>query len=68
MSMEISLAHLRESILAANATRTPLRLRGGGSKDFYAEALAGEVLETGGHAGIVDYEPSELVITARCGR
>jgi glycolate oxidase FAD binding subunit len=67
MSMETSLAHLRERILAANVARAPLRLRGGGSKDFYAEALVGDVLETGGHAGIIDYEPSELVITARCG-
>ncbi len=47
--------------------RKPLRLRGGGSKDFYGGPLAGEVLETRGHQGIVNYEPTELVITARCG-
>lgn len=47
--------------------RKPLRLRGSGSKDFYGGALAGEILETGGHAGIVSYEPTELVVTARCG-
>lgn len=45
----------------------PLRIRGGGSKDFYGNALAGEVLDTRSHAGIVSYEPTELVITARCG-
>ena len=67
MSMETSLIELRERILAANAARAPLRLRGGGSKDFYGEALTGEVLDTRGHVGIIDYEPSELVITARCG-
>ncbi|MFH1869008.1 MAG: glycolate oxidase subunit GlcE [Pseudomonadota bacterium] len=47
--------------------RKPLRLRGGGSKDFYGGPLAGEVLETGAYSGIVSYEPTELVVTARCG-
>jgi glycolate oxidase FAD binding subunit len=45
----------------------PLRIRGGGSKDFYGNAPAGEILDTRGHSGIVGYEPTELVITARCG-
>ena len=45
----------------------PLRIRGGGTKDFYGEALAGDVLDTRAYAGIVDYEPTELVITARAG-
>jgi glycolate oxidase FAD binding subunit len=47
--------------------RKPLRLRGGGSKDFYGGPLAGDVLDTRSHAGIVSYEPTELVVTARCG-
>jgi glycolate oxidase FAD binding subunit len=43
-------------------------LRGAGTKDFYAEDPApGETLDLSGHRGIIDYEPSELVITARCG-
>ena len=45
----------------------PLRLRGGGSKDFYGNEPRGEVLDTRAYCGIVDYEPSELVLTARCG-
>jgi len=44
-----------------------LRLRGSGTKDFYGEALAGEVFELGAHRGILAYEPEELVLTARCG-
>jgi glycolate oxidase FAD binding subunit len=44
-----------------------LRIRGGGTKDFYGNAPSGDVLDTRGHGGIVSYEPSELVITARCG-
>ena len=46
---------------------TPLRIRGGGSKDFYGQALAGEVLDLSAHAGVISYEPSELVVTVRGG-
>ncbi|MBI5785368.1 MAG: glycolate oxidase subunit GlcE [Rhodocyclales bacterium] len=55
-----------ERITAASSDQ-PLCIRGGGSKDFYGEARRGEVIDTRGHAGIVAYEPTELVITARCG-
>ncbi|HZP66664.1 MAG TPA: glycolate oxidase subunit GlcE [Rudaea sp.] len=65
--MDAALSELRERIVAANGTKTPLRLRGAGTKDFYGETLAGEILDTRRYRGIVDYEPSELVITARCG-
>ena len=54
---------LRERVRAAARAREALRLKGSGSKDFYGESLAGEVLELGAWRGIVDYEPSELVIT-----
>jgi glycolate oxidase FAD binding subunit len=61
------LAEFRERIRDAAARKTALRLRGGGSKDFYGGAPAGEILDTRGHAGVVSYEPTELVVTARCG-
>ena len=56
-----------ETIREAAARRRAVRLRGGGTKDFYGDALRGEVLDTRSYAGIVDYEPTELVVTARCG-
>jgi glycolate oxidase FAD binding subunit len=56
-----------ERIRAAAAARTPLRLQGGGTKSFYGNAAAGELLDTRAHSGVVSYEPSELVLTARCG-
>ena len=59
--------HFREQILAAAADQRTLRIRGGGSKDWYGQAIAGDILDTRAHSGIVDYEPTELVITARCG-
>jgi len=58
---------LRERIREAAGRAAPLRLRGGGSKDFYGGAPRGEILDTREHAGIVSYEPTELVVTARCG-
>jgi glycolate oxidase FAD binding subunit len=65
--MQEVLRQFSETIRKAAAERAQLRLRGGGSKDFYGLALIGDVLDTRGYAGIVDYEPTELVVTARAG-
>ncbi|WP_373990583.1 glycolate oxidase subunit GlcE [Duganella sp. BuS-21] len=54
-------------IRAASANSTPLRLRGGGTKDWYGQAFDGELLDTRVNSGVIAYEPTELVITARCG-
>jgi glycolate oxidase FAD binding subunit len=62
-----TLGELRERVSAAHRERRTLRLRGAGTKDFYGEAIEGELLDLRPYRGIVDYEPSELVITARCG-
>lgn len=51
----------------ASESRTQLRIRGGGSKDFYGGMLAGEVLDVSGYRGIIAYEPTELYVTACCG-
>lgn len=59
--------HFREQVLGAAAAKRSLRIRGGGTKDWYGQALEGDILDTRLHEGIVDYEPTELVITARCG-
>jgi len=56
-----------QSIREAAAGRRALRLRGGGTKDFYGNELRGDILDTRTYAGIVAYEPTELVVTARCG-
>jgi glycolate oxidase FAD binding subunit len=56
-----------ERIRAAHADNTPLVIEGGGSKPFYGNAAEGEVLGTGRLAGVVDYQPKELVLTARAG-
>ncbi|MBG6071529.1 MULTISPECIES: glycolate oxidase subunit GlcE [unclassified Polaromonas] len=46
---------------------TPLRIRGGGSKDFYGQTLSGDVLDMADYSGVISYEPSELVVTVRGG-
>ncbi len=56
-----------DRIRAASAAGTSLRLRGGGTKDWYGQSLQGEVLDTRVNSGIISYEPTELVITARSG-
>ena len=58
---------LIDQVRAAAASRTSLRIRGGGSKDFYGQSLEGDVLDTRYWSGIISYEPSELVVTARAG-
>jgi len=66
--MDAALQNLIERIRAAAAAGTPLRIRGGGSKDFYGEPSSqGELLDTRELQGIVAYEPSELVVTVRAG-
>jgi glycolate oxidase FAD binding subunit len=58
---------LGETIRDAAARGATLQIRGGGTKDFYGRRIAGEILDTRVYSGIVDYEPTELVVTARCG-
>ena len=65
--MDAELNALIDAVRQAGADGRVLRLRGGGSKDFWGQSLAGEVLGTRAYRGIVSYEPSELVVTARCG-
>jgi glycolate oxidase FAD binding subunit len=65
--MELILDQLAERIRAAADSGTQLRIRGGGSKDFYGEPIQGELLETAPLSGVISYEPTELVVTARAG-
>ena len=60
-------AALLEQVNQALQNATPLRIQGSNSKAFLGRIVAGEVLDTRTHRGIVSYDPTELVITARCG-
>ena len=65
--LDVALEPLAARIRAAGSEGTRLRIRGGGTKDFYGGPLEGDALDTHVYAGIIDYEPNELVITARAG-
>lgn len=54
-------------VAGAAAERRPLRIIGGGTRTAYGRRIEAEPLELSGHRGVVAYDPSELVITARAG-
>ena len=65
--MQHVIQQFSETIRKAAAEKIQLRIRGSGSKDFYGLALIGDTFDTRACTGIVSYEPSELVMTARTG-
>lgn len=58
---------IQAQVEQACASHTPLRITGGNSKAFYGRQIQGETLDTRPHKGVINYEPTELVITARAG-
>ena len=64
--MEQALHGFRDRITAASGEQ-PLRIAGGGSKNWYGGELRGDLLDTRAYRGIVAYDPTELVITVRTG-
>ena len=58
---------LCERVRAAAGDGTPLAVTGGRTKDFLGRMTQAEPLDVSGHRGIVTYEPTELVLSARGG-
>ncbi len=58
---------LQTSVREAAAQGSALCITGGNSKAFYGRAAIGKPLDIGQHSGVISYEPTELVITARAG-
>lgn len=68
--MQYLIDQFSDSIRTAAGHKIPLCIRSGGSKDFYGNRISdrdGDVLDVTAYGGIVDYEPTELVVTARAG-
>lgn len=65
--LDVCLSRIADRVRAAAADRTPLRLRGGGSKDFFGPPSQGLPLDTTEMQGILAYEPTELVVTVAAG-
>lgn len=57
----------REQILNAANSNTPLSIEGGATKSWYGNANSYAKLNTQSYAGILEYQPEELVITACAG-
>lgn len=58
---------LQQQITEAFSRSTPLSICGGGSKQFLGNPVTGEILSAAEHQGVINYQPDELVITARSG-
>jgi len=58
---------LSQQIKDAHVNKQTLNIQGNGSKKFYGNPCKGRSLHTSAHTGIITYEPTELVITARAG-
>ncbi len=58
---------IQHSIVQAKNNKAALQIICGGSKSFYGRQPVGTPLSIAGHQGVINYYPSELVITARTG-
>ena len=58
---------LQQQVQQAIAEKQPLQICGSGSKAFYGRHTEGDVLDVSAHQGIINYQPKELVVTARSG-
>ncbi|WP_440995236.1 glycolate oxidase subunit GlcE [Arhodomonas sp. SL1] len=59
--------YISECVAEAARAGRPLETRGRHSKGFYGRAPRGEPLPLAEHRGIVNYAPTELILTARAG-
>lgn len=67
MSDNAATESIVEQVRSAVASKTPLIIRAGGSKDFLGRLTEGNLLDISPVRGIVQYEPTELVVTVRAG-
>ncbi|MFK5947653.1 MAG: glycolate oxidase subunit GlcE [Methylococcales bacterium] len=58
---------LKNTVQLSLNNQEKLIIKGGGSKQFYGRITTGKTLNIAEHQGVINYEPSELVITVRAG-
>lgn len=66
MDKDVS-ADLQAQVNDALSANTPLSIVGGNTKNWYGNPSDHQILSLAEHQGIINYEPTELVITARSG-
>ncbi len=62
-----AIADLQDQVRAAVASKRPLCIVGGNSKRSLGREPQGDPIDMSAWSGVVDYQPSELVITVRAG-
>ena len=67
MIMEHEIQSIKQQILEAIESGTPIKITGGNSKSFYGREIDGTALDMASYSGIISYEPTELFITAKAG-
>lgn len=67
--MQVLIDHYVAAIQTALNTGIPIHICGGGTKRFYGNTFQQDstALDMTGYCGVVDYEPTELIMTARAG-
>ncbi len=58
---------LVEIVKSAYQQSQPLKIVGANTKEFLGRNVGGQVVNVGAHSGILEYQPVELVLTARAG-
>ncbi len=58
---------LADQVRSACSAATPLVIRAGDSKAFYGQPVTGEALHIDAYRGVLDHDPSELVLSAAAG-
>jgi len=59
--------NIQQQVEQAYHDHTALHIVGGQSKIWYGREISGEALNIGGHRGIINYQPTELIFTAKAG-
>ena len=62
--IQVELIHAVEKAIEQ---KQPLAIHGSNSKNFLGNEITGKPVDVSMHSGIIEYEPSELFITAKCG-
>jgi glycolate oxidase FAD binding subunit len=58
---------LQQQVVLAFENATALNITAGGSKSFLGQEAHGQEIDVSAHSGIIEYDPRELVLTARSG-
>ena len=66
-AIDSTVVQMSGRICQAVRDETPLRIVGGDTKAFYGRPVRGHEFNVSSYAGIVGYEPTELVMTAKAG-